>query len=199
MMTPEIDHELAYLESLSKHGESYSDETTGRYGWRNPIRSDTGALLRALVIASGARRVLEIGTAHGLSALHLVCGWNAGDDVRLDTIEFDVAVAEATQARMQRLQVPVKVCAGDALDVIATLTERYDLVFFDAQKNQYLAQLQALLERGLVGRGTVLVADNVIDRQTECADFLQWCVDQAMPHHIVPTECGLLVGRLERP
>jgi predicted O-methyltransferase YrrM len=199
MMTPDIATELAYLESLSKQGESYADETTGRYGWRNPIRSDTGALLRALVIASGARRVLEIGTAHGLSALHLICGWTRGTDVRLDTIEFDADVAEATQARMVRLDVPVRVCTGEALTVIDTLTDRYDLVFFDAQKSHYLRQLRALLDRGLVGRGTVLVADNVIDRQAECADFLQWCIDEQVPHHIVPTECGLLVGRLERP
>jgi len=199
MMTPEIDREPAYLESLSKHGESYRDETTGRYGWRNPIRRDTGGLLRALVIASGARRVLEIGTAHGLSALHLVCGWTAGDDVRLDTIEFDVAVAEAIQARMDRLGVPVHVCAGEATEVIDTLSGHYDLVFFDAQKNQYLRQLQALLDRQLIGRGTVLVADNVIDRQAECADFLQWRIDHSVLHHIVPTECGLLVGQLERP
>jgi caffeoyl-CoA O-methyltransferase len=138
--------------------------------------------------------MLEIGTAHGLSALYLISGARAG--TTLDTIEFDAEVASDTQERMDACNMPVTVCCGEALDVIDVLEGRYDLVFFDAQKNHYKAQLERLLAKELVGPGTVLLADNVIDRAEECADFLRWFHERDIPHHILQTECGLLVAKL---
>ena len=65
---------IEMLEEMSKQGESYAN-AEGRHGWRNPIRSDTGPLLRKEVSDRNAMRMLEVGTAHGLSALYLVQGW----------------------------------------------------------------------------------------------------------------------------
>lgn len=193
-MTERIRQEIAYLESFSKKGESYSDGK-GRYGWRNPIREDTGTLLTALVLTASPARVLEIGTAQGLSALYLVSGMPQG--AVLHTIEFDEAVAADTQRRMDACSVPVKVLCGEALQVIAGLEGRYDLVFFDAQKDQYLPQLQALLACGLVGPGTTLLADNVTDRKSECQPFLDWIAANGLRHQVLPTECGLLVATID--
>jgi predicted O-methyltransferase YrrM len=193
MMTERVRREIELLESYNKQGESYSDGR-GRYGWRNPIRGDTGGLLQALVVAADPSRILEIGTAHGLSALYLISGARSG--TTMDTIEFDADVAVETQQRMDACNMPVNVCCGEALEVIEGLEGRYDLVFFDAQKNQYKPQLEKLLERGLAGSGTLLLADNVIDRAEECADFLRWFIDRDIPHHIIGTECGLLVAKL---
>jgi predicted O-methyltransferase YrrM len=193
-MTDRIRQEIAHLESFSKRGDSYSDGK-GRYGWRNPIREDTGSLLTALVVAASPTRMLEIGTAHGLSALYLVCGMPAGGV--LHTIEFDEAVAADTQRRMDACNVPVKVLCGEALQVIAGLEGRYDLVFFDAQKDQYLPQLQALIAGGLAGPGTTLLADNVTDRRAECQSFLDWISANGLRHQVLPTECGLLVATID--
>lgn len=192
-MTERVRREIELLESYNKQGESYSDGK-GRYGWRNPIRGDTGGLLQALVVAADPSRILEIGTAHGLSALYLISGARSG--TTMDTIEFDADVAVETQQRMDACNMPVNVCCGEALEVIEGLEGRYDLVFFDAQKNQYKPQLEKLLERGLAGSGTLLLADNVIDRAEECAEFLRWFIDRDIPHHIIGTECGLLVAKL---
>lgn len=183
------------LELLDKKGPSYAT-AEGRHGWRNPIRGDTGPLLEALVLAHGGRRVLEVGTAHGLSALHLLCGiadWETGS---VETIELDADVAAATQQRMDGLGVPVRVHQGDAAEVIQRLEGRFDVVFLDAQKSHYLPQLEALLAREHVGPGTLVLGDNVIDRSEECGPFLAWFVDHDVPHRVVPTECGLLVARL---
>ena len=49
-----LQNEIEYLESQSKIGESYSDGKD-RYGWRNPIRKDTGTLLKSMVIAGAPR------------------------------------------------------------------------------------------------------------------------------------------------
>lgn len=193
MRTEKIEAAIAELETYAKHGESYTN-ADGRYGWHNPIRADTGGLLQALALTASPKRALEIGTAHGLSALYLVSGMPTGS--HLDTIEFHEEVGRNAQSLMDECEVPVKVLIGEARAVIAQLDAPYDLVFFDAQKNQYHPQLLDLLERKLIRPGTVLLADNVIDREEECRLFLDWFVEQGVEHHIVPTECGLLVARL---
>lgn len=193
MRNERVNEAIAELETYAKHGESYTN-ADGRYGWRNPIRADTGGLLQALAVAVSPKRALEIGTAHGLSALYLVSGMPS--DGQLDTIEFHEEVGLNAQALMDECGVPVKVLIGEARAVIAELDTKYDLVFFDAQKNQYHPQLLDLLEGNLIGPGTVLLADNVIDREDECRHFLNWFIDNSVEHHIVPTECGLLVARL---
>lgn len=139
---------------------------------------------------------MEIGTAHGLSTLYLVCGLNANKNPSIDTIEFDGPVAEATQKRMTNLKVPVKVHHGEAMEVISRLQGFYDLVFFDAQKDHYYKQLKSLISKNLIGKGTLILADNVIDRQTECQPFLDWFKVNEMEHQIIPTECGLLIAQL---
>ena len=68
MTNPTIEAEIKMLETYSKQGESYTN-SEGRYGWRNPIRSDTGDLMRCLTIAVSPTRTLEFGTGHGLSTL----------------------------------------------------------------------------------------------------------------------------------
>ena len=75
---------------------------------------------------------------------------------------------------------------GEAGEVIENqLDSHYDLVFFDAQKSLYHGQLLALLEKGLIGPGTLLLADNVNDRRAECEAFVAWFAEK-----------GLLVCRL---
>jgi predicted O-methyltransferase YrrM len=190
-----LEAEIQTLESFSKQGESYSDGKN-RFGWRNPIRQDTGNVLRVLAMSSKARRILEIGTGHGLSTLYLAAGLPSDRNWVFDTIELDAAVAASTQKRMDTLQLPVRVWQGDAGDVIPQLSGPYDLVFFDAQKSHYYDQLQSLLSTGAISAGTVILADNVVDRQTECQLFLDWFDKQGIHHYILQTECGLLVAGL---
>jgi predicted O-methyltransferase YrrM len=195
MKTTVISSEIQQLETYSKQGDSYTDNN-GRYGWRNPIRTDTGSLLTGLVISTAPKHILEIGTGHGLSTLYLASGLEVPYAATIDSIEFDPGVAASTQARMNDCKAPVTVHTGDALDVIAQLEGYFDLVFLDAQKNMYLSHLLALMARNLIGAGTVILADNVVDRQVECQSFLDWFVDEGINHEIIPTECGLLVARL---
>ncbi|MFM7154522.1 MAG: O-methyltransferase [Bacteroidota bacterium] len=195
MTTELIESAIRELETYNKQGESYTN-ATGRYGWRNPIRADTGDLLRVLTIAANPARVLEMGAGHGLSTLYLASGLASHENCSIDTIEFDPGVAESTQQRMNDCKVPVKVYAGDAIDVIGTLSGHYDIIFFDAQKDKYYDHLKALIDRQLTGPGSIILADNVTDRRVECQPFLDWFVDEGINHFILPTECGLLVARL---
>lgn len=195
LLNKEVLEEINQLEGFSKSGESYTN-TNGSYGWRNPIREDTGQILQSLVIAKSPKSILEIGTAHGLSALYLYLGINKTEEIIFDTIEFDPFVSKDTQERFNKLNLPIKVKTGEAMEVISKLETNYDLVFFDAQKSHYYKQLNLLIDRGLIGKNTLLLADNVIDRQDECADFLNWFKTNKINHTIIPTECGLLVATL---
>jgi predicted O-methyltransferase YrrM len=189
-----IEEAIEELESFSKQGDSYTNDK-GAFGWRNPIRKDTGRILQSVVSASAPRRMLEIGTAHGLSALYLIQGTDKVS-CQLDTIEFDEAVAHQSQRLMDRLNLPVKVIAGEAMAVIGELSGRYDLVFLDAQKSHYGKQIKKLWDMGLIGENTVILADNVLDRATEVVDFIGWFHERGLPYTIIPTECGLLVSKL---
>ncbi len=192
-----LQNEIAQLESMSKQGESYAN-ASGRYGWRNPIRADTGPLLSERVARRSPRRILEVGTAHGLSALHLMNGvdWAEGG-VAMDTIEFHEEVARGAQQRFVDLGLPVHVHCGEAMDVIQNqLSGPYDLVFLDAQKSHYGKQLRALMDLGLLSPDCVLLADNVIDRRVECTDLMETLQMRGIPFCILPTQCGLLQARI---
>lgn len=191
MRTRETNEVIARLESQSKQGESYTN-TEGRFGWRNPIRQDTGELLYALALANKPRRILEVGTAYGLSGMYLAAA--LGQWGRMVTIEFHEEVAKIAQANFDEAGLPVKVMQGDALEVLPSLAHCYDVVFLDAQKNQYVKYLQLMQERGLVASGTLVLADNVIDRATECSEFLEYMKQYECT--TIQTECGLLVARL---
>ena len=189
-----IEETILQLESFSKQGDSYTNDQ-GAFGWRNPIRKDTGRILQSVVSASGPKRMLEIGTAHGLSALYLIQGTDKVS-CTLDTIEFEEAVAAETQRLMDRLKVPVNVISGEAMAAIEVLEGKYDLVFLDAQKSHYGKQIKRLWVRGLIGKNTVILADNVLDRAAEVRDFTEWFQENRFPYTIIPTECGLLVSKL---
>lgn len=185
-MNQKLQEVIKQLEDMPKHGESYDDR--GRHGWRNPIRSDTGIILMALVRAKGAKRILEVGTAHGLSACYL--GANGAEIV---TIEWDEAVAKRSQETLDEAGINAQVVAGDAMKVIPTLTGKFDLVFLDANKDGYAEQTKLIQESGLLEDGALILADNVLDREEEMKDFHELMAGKS---EIVNTECGLLVGNL---
>jgi predicted O-methyltransferase YrrM len=113
-----------------------------------------GRFLELLVFATGARRVLEIGTYSGYSALSMAAG--LPPDGRIDTCEIDERHAEV--ARRYIAQSPhsdrITVHLGPARETIDRLEGTFDLVFIDADKenyrNYYEATLPRLSERGLI-------------------------------------------------
>ena len=117
-------------------------------------------LLELLVWISGAKRVLEIGTYTGHSALALAGAM--GSDGRVITCELDAG--RAAFARAQTDGSPfgnrIEILVGPALESIADLSGAFDLVFIDADKAGYPAYVEATLPL-LSDRG-VLVLDNTL-------------------------------------
>lgn len=124
------------------------------------VDSATARLLRALVIALDARRILEVGTAIGYSATCMALALPA--DGLLLTIEMDGERAATARQNFARAGVDgmVNVIVGDASRFLHKVAGPFDLIFQDGSKQLY----EPLLDR-LVGHlrpGGVLVTDNVL-------------------------------------
>lgn len=122
-----------------------------------------GALLKQLVQISGARNVLELGTFSGYSSLCMASGMP--QDGRLITCDIDSVVTGV--ARRFFDESPwgdrIEIKLGPALETIAELASAgvsLDLVFIDADKQNYSAYWEALVP--LVRSGGILLADNTL-------------------------------------
>lgn len=136
------------------------------------------------------KRILEIGTLHGYSAILMAncllsLNNNAGkdnDNANKETIvtclEIDQQLANIAKKNIEkaRLSDRIEVITGDALEIIPTLNKyyRFDLVFIDAVKNQYLRYLKLVEENGLLNKKSVVVADNILIYENEMKDYLDY-------------------------
>jgi predicted O-methyltransferase YrrM len=128
------------------------------------VSASQGKLLHLLALTLPARRILEVGTLGGYSALWLARA--LPPDGRLVTLEIDPHHAEVARQNFlhggmsQRIDLQV----GPALESLALLRAQrvapFDLVFIDADKPNNLGYIQAALE--LAREGTLIVVDNVV-------------------------------------
>jgi caffeoyl-CoA O-methyltransferase len=121
-----------------------------------------GTLLRMLVQLSGARRVLEIGTYTGYSALSMAAG--LPDDGELITCDINPETTRIAQSFWARSPHGEKIRqkAGAALDSLRALPsdQAFDFVFLDADKENYANYYEAILPR--LQSGGLIVADNTL-------------------------------------
>lgn len=120
-----------------------------------------GALLRNLVAAIGARRVLEIGTFTGFSGLSMAEA--LPDDGELLTCDVDprtTAIARSFFDRTPHAK-KIRILLGDALETLETLRgSMFDLAFIDADKERYPAYYEAILP--MLRPNGLLLADNAL-------------------------------------
>jgi predicted O-methyltransferase YrrM len=119
-----------------------------------------GRFLELLVFSSGARRVLEIGTYSGYSALSMAAGLT--EDGHIDTCEIDPEHAEVARRYIARSPYAnrITVHLGPAIETVERLDGPWDLVFVDADKTGYDAYYEAVLPK-LAPRG-LIVFDNML-------------------------------------
>ena len=121
-----------------------------------------GAVLQMLSMMIRPKRILEIGTFTGYSALCLARGLDK--DGILHTIEIDDELeyiyakyfAKSPYAQNIRYHI------GDAREIMTTLNETFDLVFLDGDKRQYTEYYNILMDNNLVKSGGYIFADNVL-------------------------------------
>ena len=141
------------------------------------VSPNQGRLMQLLAKTAGARRILEIGTLGGYSAIHLARA--LPEDGTLISLEIDEHHAGVARKNVDRagLSGIVGVRVGDAHELLAALIEEgedpFDVIFIDADKESYPEYLDASLS--LVRSGSLILGDNtirggtVLDPQEETA------------------------------
>jgi predicted O-methyltransferase YrrM len=144
-------------------------EEQGRADGIPIVSPATGRLLHVLALAIGARRVVEIGTAIGVSTLYLARA--LPDDGELISFEIDASRHADAGAYLERAGVAgrVDLRLEDALEGLARLEGPFDLAFLDAAKGQYEDYLRLSLpllpSRGLVVVDNVLMSGSVAENR----------------------------------
>ena len=119
-----------------------------------------GRLLKKFCRMIRPRRILELGTFTGYSALCLAEGLIEGGEVH--TIEIDDEIEDFTRAHLDRspFRDRIKLFIGDAIEIVPTLTDLYDIVFIDANKRDYLKYYELVLPK--VRPEGFILADNTL-------------------------------------
>jgi predicted O-methyltransferase YrrM len=124
------------------------------------VYPETGGLLEVLVALAGAHRAVEVGTAIGVSTLHIARALRDGG--RVISFEVDAARHEAARGYLDRagLSDRVDLRLQDAADGLAALDGPFDFAFLDAFKGDYPRHLALVLP--LLRPGGVVAIDNVL-------------------------------------
>src|SRR5215212_4943119 len=128
------------------------------------VSPNEGRLLQLLVEIAGARRILEIGTLGGYSAIHFARA--LPDHGVLISLEIDEHHAKVARNNIERagLSDKVEIRVGDAHELLASLIENdegpFDVIFIDADKEGYPDYLASSLR--LVKSGSLILGDNTI-------------------------------------
>ena len=174
-----------------------------------------GRLLEMLVQMMRPRRVLEIGTFTGYSALSMAAGLDEGAE--LHTVEVDDEQEEFIRSYFARSPHGDKITLhiGSALEIAPKLGGEFDMVFIDGDKREYPAYYRMLMGddggRRLGHGGSVLIADNILwsgkvvqpiahnDRHTQAlVEFNRMVVeDPRVENVIVPLRDGLNLIRIK--
>jgi caffeoyl-CoA O-methyltransferase len=129
----------------------YSEMLSGRM---------VGRLLSILIKISGAKRILEVGTFTGYSALTMAEALPA--DGEIFTCEYNERYEKIARSFFEKSEFGSKITLlmGAALDTIPTMNGNFDFAYLDADKNNYPNYYEMILPR--LKRGGIMVIDNVL-------------------------------------
>lgn len=153
---------VSYIHSLERSNGEVCDEIEEFAHQTNVpiIRKEMESFLRVLIEIKKPKRILELGTAIGYSAILMAN--TMSENCRITTIEnYDKRIPIAKDNfKRAGVEKKVELLEGDALEILQKINEPYDFVFMDAAKAQYLVYLKETMR--LLPVGGILIADNVL-------------------------------------
>jgi len=134
------------------------------------IKPEVAQLLKVLVKGFESKKILEIGTAIGYSAVTLAEA--AGKGAEVVSLEIDEDMAKKARLNIERagLDDRIEVIHGDARLILKELEGRFDFVFIDGAKGHYGEMFEDVLQN--VRSGGIIVCDNVLFRGMVASDSL---------------------------
>jgi caffeoyl-CoA O-methyltransferase len=158
------------LERLEKQDAEEREQGVPRERRSRQVARTTGQFLFALVAPQTDCEVLEIGGSRGYSTIWLAAGvrYLGG---RVLSLEADPAKAEAWRRSVAEagLEETAELVEGDAFESLLAIDDVFDVVFIDAEKDDYEALYD--LARPKVEPGALLVADNVLSHAETLGDY----------------------------
>lgn len=133
------------------------------------IMDDTLEVVDKILTELKPKRILEIGTAVGYSAM---CFSEYLElDGKIDTIERDEERIAEAKINIEKLGVAdrINIYEGDAVEILPTLNEKYDVVFIDAAKGKYPFFLKEALR--MINSNGVILADNILYKGYVMSDY----------------------------
>jgi len=160
------------LAELAAYGDAHDADDGNRATRMLNITPDTGEFLAVLAKATGARRILELGTSNGYSTLWLAHA--AGSDGTVATVEMSPEKIAMARANFEQAGLADRITqhAGDAGQVLRAMDDgAFDLVFLDSQRSAYLDWWPDL--RRVLRNGGLLVVDNATSHAHEMLAFTE--------------------------
>jgi predicted O-methyltransferase YrrM len=132
-----------------------------------------GKIITEIIKKYNPKTVLEIGTLYGYSAILMANILPVGGKVV--TIELDKLIAATARNNIADagLSDKIDIVDANALEAISKLDLKYDLLFLDAAKDEYLKYLKSAENKNLK-KGSIVVADNVEVSKNEMLDYLEY-------------------------
>ena len=133
------------------------------------IMDDTLEVIADILKENKPNRILEIGTAVGYSAICF--SKYLSENGIIDTIERDIERIKQANENITKLGLEnqIHIHSGDAVEILPTLTEKYDVIFIDAAKGKYPFFLKES-ERLLNPHG-IIFADNILYKGYVMSDY----------------------------
>jgi predicted O-methyltransferase YrrM len=190
----------ALLDELHRHGLEHDEREADRLERLRNVEPDSAALLGLLVRATGARRLLELGTSNGYSTLWLA---DAVCSVGGQMVSVDVDRARSAQAAENLgragLRELVELRVQDAAEALRSSPGRaWDMIFLDAERSHYAGYWPELVR--VLRPGGLLAVDNVLSHAEEVGEF-RALVDATpnVTQALAPSGAGLLLVVLDPP
>ena len=133
------------------------------------IMDDTLEVIGNILKENKPNKILEIGTAVGYSA---ICFSEfLTDGGKIDTIERDKERIEKAKKNIKEIGLDrtINIYEGDAVEILPTLNEKYDMVFIDAAKGKYPFFLKEALR--MLNQGGIIFADNILYKGYVMSDY----------------------------
>ena len=133
------------------------------------IMDDTLEVIEKYLKEIVPKRILEIGTAVGYSAI-CFSKYLANNGI-IDTIERDKQRIEEAKINIKnmKLEDKIHIYEGDAVEILPTLDKKYDVVFIDAAKGKYPFFLKESLR--MLNKGGIIFADNILYKGYVMSDY----------------------------
>jgi predicted O-methyltransferase YrrM len=191
----------ALLDQLHEDGAAFDAARSDRRERRRNLEPDSARLLHLLTLATGAKRVLDLGCSNGYSTIWLADAV-AANEGRLVSVDLDAGRLDEARANLAAagLEAAVELRHEDAAAALAGTAEAsLDLIFLDAERPDYPGYWADLVR--VLRPGGLLAVDNVISHAAEVADLRTLVTaDRRTEEALVPTGAGLLlVTRVSRP